>query len=59
MDEYLANAKAKGPKKRKRTGQYTNADPSSSSCVQRISRLNYGVKVPDLGVRPELAIERS
>lgn len=58
MDEYLASCKAKGPKKRKRTGQYTNSDPLIGFLRDRISRLNYGIKVPDLGVRPELNQKR-
>jgi hypothetical protein len=58
MDEYLANAKVKAKarqkKKRKGSGQYRNNDPLIKFLRDRISRLNYGVKVPDLGVRPEL-----
>jgi hypothetical protein len=59
MADYLAEAKAKAKtrqkKKRKRTGQYTNSDPQIKFLRDRISRLNYGTKVPDKGVRPELA----
>jgi hypothetical protein len=63
MDDYLANAKAqrrqkKQKQKRKRSGQYTNNDPLLKFLRDRISRFNYGVKVPDFGVRPELTIER-
>jgi hypothetical protein len=59
MDEYLASAKAKGRQKgRKRSGHYTNSDPLIRFLRERISRLNYGVKVPGLGVRPELKTEK-
>jgi hypothetical protein len=59
MDDYLANARATGrQKKRQRTGQYTNDDPLIKFLRQRISRLNYGVKVPDVGVRPELTAKK-
>jgi hypothetical protein len=54
MDEHLAHSKAQARPKRKRTGQYANSDPLIKFLRQRVSRLNYGVKVPDLGVRPEL-----
>ena len=59
MDDYLAACKAKGRKKRKKgSGQYTNDDPLIKFLRERISRLNYGVKVPDIGVRPELSIKK-
>jgi hypothetical protein len=61
MDDYLANAKAKAKarqNKRKRSGQYTNSDPQIKFLRERISRLNYGTKVPDLGVRPELTTSK-
>lgn len=58
MDEHLARCKAEGPKKRKRSGQYTNSDPFIKFLRQHISRLNYGTKVPDKGVCPELDIEK-
>jgi hypothetical protein len=60
MDDDLAACKARGrqKQKRKRTGQYTNDDPLIKFLRERISRLNYGTKVPDVGVRPELSIER-
>jgi len=58
MDEYLAGCKAKGRQKRKHTGNYSNADPLIKFLRQHVSRLNYGVKVPDLGVRPELDEQR-
>jgi hypothetical protein len=54
MDEHLAACKARGRQKRKGSGQYTNADPFIKFLRQRVSRLNYGEKVPGLGVRPEL-----
>jgi hypothetical protein len=56
MDEHLAARKAKGPQKqkRKRSGNYTSSDPLVKFLRQHVSRLNYGVKVPELGVRPEL-----
>jgi hypothetical protein len=54
MDEHLAACKAKGRRKRKGSGQYTNSDPLIKFLRQRVSRLNYGEKVPGLGVRPEL-----
>src|SRR5262249_53131541 len=37
---------------------YTNTDPFIKFLRDRISRLNYGVKVPDFGVRPELSASR-
>ena len=49
---------SQGRKKRKGSGQYTNTDPLIKFLRQHVSRLNYGVKVPDLGVRPELTIDR-
>ena len=58
MADYLANAKAKGPKKRKRTGQYTNSDPQIKFLRTHISRLNYAEKVTDIGVKPELSIDK-
>jgi hypothetical protein len=60
MDDYLVDAKAKSrqKKKRKRSGQYTNNDPLIKFLRERISRLNYGTKVPDKGVFPELTIEK-
>lgn len=58
MEECLARAKAQGPKKRQRSGQYTNSDPFIKFLRERISRLNYGTKVADIGVRPELSIDR-
>ena len=54
MDEYLARCKTKPRPKRPRSGQYTNSDPLIKFLRQRVSRLNYGVKVPGVGVRPEL-----
>ena len=59
MDDHLVACKAKGRQKaRKGSGQYTNSDPLIKFLRERISRLNYGTKVPDVGVRPELSIER-
>jgi hypothetical protein len=58
MDEHLARCKAKGRNKRKRSGQYTNSDPFIKFLRERISRLNYGTKVTDIGVRPELSTEK-
>ena len=62
MADYLTNAKAKAKarqkKKRKLSGQYTNNDPHIKFLRERISRLNYGTKVPDKGVFPELTIEK-
>jgi len=54
MDNYLAACKAKGRKKRKRSGHYTNSDPLIKFLRQRVSRLNYGANVPCKGVLPEL-----
>lgn len=54
MDSHFASCKAKGSKKSKGSGQYTNGDPLIKFLRNRISRLNYGVNVPDVGVRPEL-----
>jgi hypothetical protein len=54
MDEYLARCKAKPRPKRPRGGQYTDSDPLIKFLRQHVSRLNYGVKVPGIGVRPEL-----
>jgi hypothetical protein len=48
MDEYLAACKTKGRRKRKGSGQYTNADPRIRFLRQHVSRLNYGEKVPGL-----------
>jgi hypothetical protein len=48
MDEHLAACKARGRKKRKGSGQYTNSDPHIKFLRQRVSRLNYGEKVPGL-----------
>jgi hypothetical protein len=61
MADYLADAKATSrqkKKKRKRSGQYANSDPQIKFLRERISRLNYGTKVPDKGVFPELTIEK-
>jgi hypothetical protein len=58
MDDYLASAKARQKKKRKGSGQYRNDDPLIKFLRERISRFNYGFKVSDVGVRPELSIER-
>jgi hypothetical protein len=58
MDEHLAACKARGRKKRKGSGQYTNSDPLIKFLRQRVSRLNYGERVPGLGVRPELDEKR-
>ena len=58
MDDYLADCKAKGSKKRKRSGQYTNSNPLIKFVRKHVSRLNYGTKVPGFGVRPELATDR-
>lgn len=58
MDEYLEACKAKGPKKQQRSGQYTNSDPLIRFLRQHVSRLNYGGKVPNLGVRPELTTDK-
>jgi hypothetical protein len=60
MADYLADAKAQGRQKKKRTrsGQYTNDDPLIKFLRERISRLNYGTKVPDKGIFPELTIEK-
>lgn len=44
MDEQLAAAKAHR-KKRQASGQYANKDPFIKFLRQRVSRLNYGVKV--------------
>jgi hypothetical protein len=54
MDDYLADCKAKGRRKRERTGQYANSDPLIKFLRERTSRLNYGAKVSGVGVRPEL-----
>jgi hypothetical protein len=58
MDDHLASCKARGPKKRKNTGQYSNSDPLIKFLRERISRLNYGTKVSGYGVRPELAADK-
>ncbi len=57
-NEYLVNSKAKARQKRKRNGPYTNSDPLIKFLRERISRLNYGSKVLDVGVRPELSIDK-
>jgi hypothetical protein len=54
MDEHLARCKARGPKKRKKTGQYANSDPLIKFLRGRVSRLNYGERVAGYGVRPKL-----
>lgn len=56
MDEQLAAAKA-NRKKRKRSGEYANKDPLINFLRQRVSRLNYGVKV-GRKVFPELDTEK-
>ena len=58
MDDHLAACRAKGRIKRKGSGQYTNSDPLIKFLRQHVSRLNYGTKVPGVGVRPELAIDK-
>jgi hypothetical protein len=59
MDDYLADAKAQARKqKRQGGGRYANPDPLAKFLRRHVSRLNYGVKVPDLGVRPELTEQR-
>jgi hypothetical protein len=54
MDVYLADARARGPKKPKKTGRYGNSDPLIKFLRERTCRLNYGAKVPGKGVLPEL-----
>jgi hypothetical protein len=49
MDENLAACKARGRRQRKGSDQITNSDPLIKFLRQRVSRLNYGEKVPDLG----------
>jgi hypothetical protein len=56
MDEQLAAAKA-NRKKRQRSGQYANTDPLIKFLRERVSRLNYCVKV-GRKVYPELDTER-
>src|SRR5262245_3646619 len=58
LDECRARCKAQARPKRKRTGQYTNSDPLIKFLRQRISRLNYALKVTDEGIYPELDSEK-
>ena len=62
MDEHFARSKAEAKTRTKqngkRSGQYRNDDPFVKFLRKRISRLNYGVEIPDLGVRPELSIKK-
>lgn len=58
MDEYLAECKVRGRRKRAPSGKYENSDSFIKFLRQRTSRLNYGVEVPGLGVRPELSIDK-